>query len=57
MTEQENRLTICNRKLLEDLRATRMIGDKIADMLRTSAADWREAHAVIAQWEAARCPA
>lgn len=57
MTEQENRLTLCNRKLLEDLRATRQIGDQIADMLRTSAADWQEAHAMIAKWEAQKCPA
>jgi len=26
MTEHENLLTLCNRKLLEDLRATRQIG-------------------------------
>lgn len=57
MTEQENRLTICNRKLLEDLRATRQIGDQIADMLLTSAADWQEAHAMISKWEAQKCPA
>jgi len=57
MTEHENLLTLCNRKLLEDLRATRQIGDQLAEMLRTSSADWQEARAMIARWEAQKCPA
>lgn len=52
MTEQENRLTICNRKLLEDLRVARQIGDRLAAMLRTTAGDWQEARVAVAQWEA-----
>jgi hypothetical protein len=50
-TEHENRLTICNRALLENLQQAKRLGDQLAAMLRTAAPDWREAMAAIARWE------
>lgn len=57
MTDHIDRLTACNRKLVEDLNHARKLielAGRIAAMLAQTAADWGEAHEALAQWEEMR---
>lgn len=55
-TEHETRLTLCNRKLLEDLQRARQrlaLADEIVRMLGECCGDWQEARATISRYHAA----